>query len=238
MRSSERTTVRLLVVSLLALLLISPVAAQGGRLHVLAATGTAAEVRAALQAGADFNDADWSGVTALMAAAGNNHDPNVVKVLLDFGALVDARDGNGETALMSAAQRNKDPAVIITLLGAGAALESRDYLGRTPLIHAAKSSPVLAIVTTLLKAGAKVNARDNQGLTPLLYAAWLGENPAIVSALLEAGADPKACGTADRSLVEYAESNPAMVKDSAVMKQLRDATDGTRSSAQRSQSNG
>ena len=58
MRASHKESVRLLVGFLLAVLLASPAAAQGQRLHILAATGTAEEVQKALQTGANFNDSD------------------------------------------------------------------------------------------------------------------------------------------------------------------------------------
>jgi ankyrin repeat protein len=234
MRTSEKTAAQLLVASLLCLLLVSPLAAQELRLHVLAATGTAEEIQAALLKGADFNDRDYAGVTALMAAAGYNHNENVVPVLLRYGAVVDARDGNGETALMFAAERNGDPAVIDALLTGGAGLEIRDKLGLTPLMYAAKCNPSLDVVIALLKAGANVNARDSYGMSPLLYAAWVGQNPAIASALLSAGADAKVRSIAGRTLLEYAEDNAVLVKDTEVLHQLQDAMKGTRESAERS----
>ena len=131
---------RPLALLLLGLLLASPLVAQDLHLRVLAATGTAEEVKKALQKGGDFNDHDGTGVTALMAAAGNNHDADVILVLLQFGAAVDTRDTNGETALMFAVERNADPVVIAALLSRGAGIETRDKLGRTPLIYATKSN--------------------------------------------------------------------------------------------------
>src|ERR1700690_2110199 len=116
MCASEKMAPWLLMTSLLGLFLASPLVAQDLHLRVLAATGTAEEVKKALQKGADFNDHDWAGMTALMAAAGSNHDTDVVLVLLQFGAVVDTCDINGETALMYAAEHNADPAVITALL--------------------------------------------------------------------------------------------------------------------------
>jgi len=233
MRASRKTAARHALVLILGCVLLGPLAAQPTRLHVLAATGTAEEIREALEAGADSNDHDYSGVTALMAAATTNHDPGAVLVLLRYGAVVDARDRNGETALMRAAARNADPAVASALLKAGAALENRDQLGRTALIHAAMSNPSLGVVATLLKAGANVNARDSRGLSPLLYAAWVGRNPDIAVALLAAGADAKARGRTGRTLLEYAEDNPALRGHAQVLRELRRAMEDARASAGR-----
>ena len=233
MPASTKTAARHALVLILGCVLLAPLAAQPARLHVLAATGTAEEIRTALEAGADFNDHDYSGVTALMAAASTNRDPGVVLVLLRHGAVVDARDRNGETALMLAAARNSDAAVASALLKAGAALENRDLLGRTALIHAAMSNPSLEVVAALLKAGANVNARDSKGLSPLLYAAWVGRNPDIAVALLDAGADATARGATGRILVEYAEDNPAFRGEARVLRQLEEAMRGVRTSAER-----
>ena len=220
---SEKRPIWILIACLLGLLLTSPLVAQGLRLRVLSATGTAEEIRAALQKSADFNDRDWTGVTALMAAAGYNHNANVVPVLLQYGAVVDARDINGETALMFAAERSSDPAVITALLSGGAGLETTDRLGRTALIYAAKYNSSLEVLTALLKAGARVNARDAYGMSALLYAAWVGQNPSIVLALISAGADLKAQGMAGRTLVQYAQDNPILMKDAQVFRQLQGA---------------
>jgi ankyrin repeat protein len=114
---------------------------------------------------------------------------------------------------MHAAERNGDPAVIAALLRGGARLETRDKLGWTLLIYAAKCNPSLDVTTALL------------------YAAWVGQNTAIATALLAAGADAKARSTAGRTLREYAEDNPALMKDTEVLHQLQDAMKGTHESA-------
>ena len=82
MNARERKAIRFVLVLAAGLVLLAPLSAQRVRLHVLAATGTAEEVQAALQGGADFNDHDWTGVTALMAAASTNRDPAVVTLLV------------------------------------------------------------------------------------------------------------------------------------------------------------
>jgi ankyrin repeat protein len=227
MRASEKKGSWLLLIFMLGLFLTSPLVAQDLHLRVLAATGAAQEVKDALQKGADFNDHDVTGMTALMAAAGNNHDADVVLVLLQFGAVVDTCDINGETALMYAAEHNADPAVITALLSGGAGLETRDKFGRTPLTYAAKFNTSIEVLRTLLKAGASVSARDAYGMTPLLYSAWVGQNPDFSLELLSAGADPTAQNLAGRTLLEYAEDNPVLRNDMPILQQLREAVQDT-----------
>ena len=87
----------------------------------LCQNGTAQEVRAALDAGADVNAKGEYGMTALMAAAWRNSNPEVVNVLLNAGANVNAETENGWTALMAAVRQDKsNPEVLDILLRAGA----------------------------------------------------------------------------------------------------------------------
>ena len=61
--------------------------------------GSAEEIRKALSDGADPNTEDALGVTALMVAAANTDDPDVIMLLLDNGANLDAKDKGGRTVL-------------------------------------------------------------------------------------------------------------------------------------------
>ncbi|HUJ74980.1 MAG TPA: hypothetical protein VL359_08985, partial [bacterium] len=80
MTSNRRGAAGVAIFLILFLYGLTGLAAQE-RLRILAATGTADQIVRALQAGADFNDHDWNGVTALMAAAAFNRDPRVVALL-------------------------------------------------------------------------------------------------------------------------------------------------------------
>ena len=98
----------------------------------LVAEGSAAQVLAALQQGADARESDRLGVTPLMAAAARNPDPAVMVILLAARGQVKERDSMGETPLSYAARSNSNPAVIRELVAAGAGVDERDSLGRTP----------------------------------------------------------------------------------------------------------
>ncbi|GHT80567.1 hypothetical protein FACS1894130_11930 [Spirochaetia bacterium] len=94
--------------------------------------GTAEEIRAAIDAGADVNGVyDDYGYTALMNAALNKY-ANEVRILLDAGANVNAATTSGVTALMLAASHG-NPDVIQLLLDAGADISARDERGKTAL---------------------------------------------------------------------------------------------------------
>ena len=63
---------------------------------------------------------DKSGNTALMIAADDSKDPEVVRYLLTLGIDVNAQNKNGDTALIRAASLTSEPTIISLLLEAGA----------------------------------------------------------------------------------------------------------------------
>ena len=99
------------------------------RLWDAALSGTAADVRAAIKAGADVNARNELGVTPLMGAAYSNTNPDVVKALIAAGANVNARAEDGKTVLMEAASWNDNPDVLKVLIEAGANKYARDEDG-------------------------------------------------------------------------------------------------------------
>ena len=112
-----------------------------------------------LKAGADIEARDNDGMTALMYAAANNRNPEVITSLLKAGADVNAQSRYGVTALMYAAN-NKNPAVITTLLKAGADIEARDNDGRTALMWAARHNENPEVIMAL--------AAANEGCVPMV----------------------------------------------------------------------
>ncbi len=171
-------------------------------LHLAAERGTAAVVRALLEAGAEADawatgfatDWGWSW-TPLHLAARSNPDPDVVTALVEAGADLHAPGGEsyrrGNTPLHYAGE-NPNPAVAAALLDAGADAHVQAQGGRTPLHEAAANATNPAVIELLVAAGADVNARDASGYTPLHSAAWYNPRPEIATALLAAGADVNA----------------------------------------------
>ncbi len=132
--------------------------------------GDAARVRTLLAAGADCNQRNGDGATALMLAAHAGR-LDLVKALIDAGADVNARDERGWGALTKAAY-NADldrgfAEVAQALIEAGADVEAPIGYGVRPLMLAAGYGET-AVVETLLRAGADVLARNDGGLTALM----------------------------------------------------------------------
>ena len=96
-------------------------------------SGDTAMVEYLLVKGANPDDTDDDGITALGAAAINNH-AGVVQVLLAYGAKVDHVDKLGMTPLLYAASIDfGDTAVIEKLIAAGADLKAKTRQGMTAL---------------------------------------------------------------------------------------------------------
>jgi ankyrin repeat protein len=86
------------------------------------AVTTPREVEAAIKAGADVNAKNNDGATALMLAALNNPNPEIISLLLNEGADVNAKDKDnygGHTVLMLAGAYNPNPEVVSLLLDEG-----------------------------------------------------------------------------------------------------------------------
>ena len=81
--------------------------------------GDAEKVRELLASGADFDETDGDGNTALMEACSPNHAP-VVRLLIEAGADLEKANNAGRTALKLACKYGPRDACIRLLLDAGA----------------------------------------------------------------------------------------------------------------------
>jgi ankyrin repeat protein len=148
-------------------------------------------VRDLLRAGADANEAQGDGMTALHWAA-EFGDAELAEMLLYAGAKTEASSRIGGYRPLHIAARNGHVDVIAALLRGGASVDATTTVsGATPL-HLAASSSSAGAVRVLLEAGADVDSREaawNQ--TPLIFAASAGHTE-NVRLLMDTGADPGA----------------------------------------------
>lgn len=96
-------------------------------LHDAVKAGDAATIRKSLAAGADVNQRDGVGRTALMLAASQGN-AEAVRMLLEAGADAAVRDNNGMTTVMLGAESTNLP-MVQALVAAGADAQIRDSNG-------------------------------------------------------------------------------------------------------------
>ncbi len=162
-------------------------------------------LRALLKQGADVNQAQGDGMTALHWAA-TSGNTELLETLLYAGANVRATTRLGGYAPLHLASQSGHAAVIDALTTAGADVNLMTTTGATPLMLAATSGKTDA-VRALLDHGADINARDKANEeTALMFAAALdrtevvqllvsrGANIALTAKVIDRGAGPMAPG--------------------------------------------
>jgi ankyrin repeat protein len=158
---------------------------RSNELHLCAASGNLERVKQLVEGGANIEELDEDGTTALSLATVNNHF-EIVVYLLEHGANVAHGDDERKTALHWACIAGTLSSV--KYLGEhGARITERDDIGLTPFLYAAENR-YLRVVKHLLSSevGASITDTDDAGNTALLLAA--GEiYPDMVQWLLEHG---------------------------------------------------
>ena len=190
--------------------------------------GDLAAARAVLELGADAEERDERGATALMVAASWGH-VDVCRLLLERGVDVNAADEGGDTALHEAVRA--DELDVAEALGEwpGVDLDAKNKHGCTPL-HVASHNGNGAMTKLLIRLGASVNGPKGEmrgGYSALHVAAANGSSSSL-SALLESGANIRHVAsesnihrTASGTALELAEANGQ--RDAAAL--LRHASD-------------
>ena len=148
-----------------------------------------ADVRAALDGGADVTATEPDGTTPLHWAVHAN-DPGIVELMLAAGADAAATNRYG-VAPIALACVNGNAAVVRLLLDAGVDPNTTLAEGETALMTAARTG-ALDLVELLLDRGADVNAAEAwRGQTALMWAAAEG-HAHLIPAMLSHGAEVSA----------------------------------------------
>jgi ankyrin repeat protein len=152
--------------------------------------GTAAELKAQLNAGLDANSQTPDGTTILMMAA---TDPKKIQLLIEHGAIVRAHAKSGFTAVMVATTYPGTARCVKLLLDHGdEAHPGKGVMFDASPLFLATLVGDLENIDLLLAKGADANRKMNMlGLgpaSPLIAAVGFGD-PAVIQALLKGGAD-------------------------------------------------
>ena len=148
--------------------------------------GDRAAALARIAAGADVNQPERNGTTAVHWAA-YREDADMVARLVAAGADVSTVNDFGSSPMMEAAA-NGNAAIIRMLLEAGADPDSPNPENQTALMAVARTGNVRA-ARLLLEAGADVNAVEAWGRQTALMWAAAQKQPEMVQLLIDHGAE-------------------------------------------------
>lgn len=170
-----------------------------------ASRGDTQEVRELLRDGADVNEAQGDGMTALHWA-GELGNEELASILIYAGSNLEAGTRIGHYTPLHIASRNGRAAIVSALLAAGADANAITTNSGTTPLHLAAASGSADAVSALLENGATIDAREQKwGQTPLIFAASRNRI-AVMTVLLDAGADPgQAALTIDTEKMEKAD---------------------------------
>lgn len=146
-------------------------------------------VKDLLELGADPNQIDYSGQSALHAAS-ESGDSRIVKLLLSSGVNIELKDSWGRSALYIAVGRARSD-VVRELLGHGAPVEGNSSLGGSCLEQAVFGGDKFILDALLSHRESSLEQEDIHGRTLLMYAACMGRKE-IVETLMSNGADVNA----------------------------------------------
>ena len=133
--------------------------------------GDSSSVKKLISEGANINEPDSAGATALHFATSYGHI-DIVKLLIERGADIDKKDGKGYTPLFLAVC-GEQASMVQLLINKGAYVNTQNGEGMTPLHYAAiHLTPKTSknIIKILLDNGADASIKDKYGSTPLKYA--------------------------------------------------------------------
>jgi uncharacterized protein len=153
--------------------------------------GDSAGLRVLLKQGADVNEVQGDGMTALHWAASRGNLA-ATRMLVSAGARLDPVTRNGNYTPLHLAAQNGRAETVKALLAAGANVKATTSSGGASALHFAASSGDAATIDALVDKGASVNVREAAfSQTPLMWAAAANRVSAI-TALIKRGADIEA----------------------------------------------
>ena len=149
-------------------------------------------IRLLLDSGANVEQTDANGWTALLAACDRPYEC-IIELLLERGANAAATDNKGWSAVHYLTVRQGDMALFERIVAAGANVDQQSAMdGNTALMIAVDQQDGRRVVS-LLSVGANPSIARKDGLTAMHMVANKGDLE-ITRALLEAGANPNAKG--------------------------------------------
>ena len=157
------------------------------KLLIAAEKGDVEAIQSELAAGADINESDDDGWSALHLSALNAHTA-AVEALIEHPEIdVNSRNKWKSTPLSLASAKGHYTSILALMKHQEIDINARaEYYGRTALIEAAKNG-YLNVVELLVENGADVNSTDKTGRNNALIEAIKGRHYAVAKYLLDSG---------------------------------------------------
>jgi len=171
------------------------------RLLDAARRGDRETVERALALGVPVDSADDLSRSALLLAARDAGDLDLVRYLHDQGGAIDRADAGGRTPLSFSASAGRLD-LVRYFVAEGAEVDNPDGRGRTPLFHAVLGNQI-ETVRYLIEQGADVNVKDRFSDTPLMMACSKGYAE-MAGLLIDHGADRSARDQEGRTAADRA----------------------------------
>lgn len=172
------------------------------------------ELNALLKSGADVNQTDNDGWTALMYAVRYQQNISIVNSLIQAGANIKVKNKYNLSALMIASTYNSNPEIISKLLSYYSVSEKEVLQSFILLLSDNSSSEYskIAKVEIFIKKSIPLNA-FYEGKTPLMYAAEFGTSTKLLKYLIDEGASTAIRSTEGKTAFDYAMNNKALIHD-------------------------
>jgi ankyrin repeat protein len=140
--------------------------------------------------GADVNQADHEGITALYLAVQESHLALIRCLVVEFGADINKGNRDGIMPLHMAAMRGHCSVVRCLVMECGAGVHPATYeKGTTPLHIAAHEGHLAVMQCLVMEFGVDINQGDGDGSMPLHMAATMGHLSVVRCLVMECGAD-------------------------------------------------
>lgn len=154
-------------------------------LQIAASKGYVFEVYRLIKLGADINDTDYNGMSALSFAVAFNNE-RCVDAILSYNPKIDTYNYLGESNLHIAVKNNYIE-IAEALIRKNASIDIVDPYRCTPL-HYASAYNYLYMTDMLIYYGADPDAKSKDGTTPIMASVWVG-NAEVSDLLIQSGAN-------------------------------------------------
>ena len=164
-----------------------------------------------LNSGANIEQEDDEGWTALMYAVRYQNNAQVVRQLIDGGALAHTQSEKAPTPLLLAALYSKNPTILSLLLEQRSGSEEEVFHAFIISLTSTECPEFIKLEKSriFLQVNVPVNGTW-RGKTPLMYACHYGNSIDLIAQLLQYGARTELHDSTGKTAFDYAKGNASL----------------------------